>query len=368
MSTNTGQKLGSEDTWNNVSEYLEPLGIFPSSFTSCVRSLIHNQATNEANNTSGVNPGCRSLLLRLMQSPTLTSMMYYGTRTFKEDEIPAQQQVTADQLLALHTPMEIAAMLSVIYLYRSLRKRCNHEEWMKYQRTIVSAVEMGGHLGDMIPQIGFARGLIAGAFPHLGLCAMMIGNLKAFKDYRKKLRAAQRVIDLNLEAELFECTSVQVASRMLQHFGFGKELVKDFYFGISETGDEKAMQDGVLAFAVANNWVRSLLETGTPPESRWGDEFVVSGEKLDRHLPDVKSILNEGSRFEWLEKGKEHLAERVVLKPTDAVAAEPEVEEDPHTLAGEARERYDDLPDEIKSQLAFEEFEELSSNIQDLLV
>jgi hypothetical protein len=164
---------------------------------------------------------------------------------------------------------------------------------------------------------------------------------------------------------------------MLQLFGFGAEMAKEFYFGVSETGDAREKREEVIAFTVSNHWVSALMERGEAPQESLGDEFEVDDLNLDIFFPRIKAVLEKGSKYKWLEASAEDLGDSIRLRdaggPVAVVKAEPRQEEvgskpdsQPETPVTEPGEATEEEPD-ISEVFDQEELDDLYSSVQELL-
>ncbi len=292
-----------KDPWVVAHEKVEPLGKLPSFFTRYIGALRRNHQKNIETGNTGLDAASRDILQRLIAGDTLRSIVYYAAQTYRPEKMSEGLYEKPKELLELFSPNDLASVIGVAFLYRRLQKLCHKDEWQKYNRTLLSSVEIGGHFGSSVTDIGFSKGLLVGAFPRLATAVFMLNDLSRFKEYRAELRERKLLFDFQREQELFSCTHAHIAARLMTLMGFGKNEAQDFYFGIfSDSISAKKLPRSSYAYHVANLWVNSLLIEGSAPDADLGDEFELSESKIDALLPKIEDIRKRDFATAWMEQ------------------------------------------------------------------
>lgn len=313
-----------QKVWDAARYYAGAFGSVPNSFSTTIRSLLADHSVNPSEYS---NAG-RFLAGRLLRSPSMQIPIQHALMTYVPELAPQAGAQSADYLKVLK-PYDLAALFGTIYSFRKFRKRCDSQEFGILSKLIQEATDVGGLLGVAIPKLGFGNGVLAGAFSLMSICPMMLQDLKAFKDYKRKTKPKGFRYNLQLELETFQTTHAHICSWIVPPLGYGVQLARPMTEGfLAELSGVAPMDAEAYKFYICMVWIDSLLKTGNPPDiTHKGGYYPVKAE-MDKLLAAVADIQGSGSKHAWLEKGKED-------------AAAPEVEEIPE----------EEIPDEIRKQL-----------------
>ncbi|MBX7144968.1 MAG: hypothetical protein K1X79_10990 [Oligoflexia bacterium] len=313
-----------QKVWDAARYYAGAFGSVPNSFSTTIRSLISD---HQANPNEYSNAG-RFLAGRLVRSPSMQVRLQYAIATYKPEVALAGEPSPAEYLKVLK-PYDLAALFGTIYSYRKFRKRCDAQEFSILSKIIQEAADVGGLLGLAIPKIGFACGLLAGAFSIMSICPMMLQDIKAFKEYKRKTKPKGFRYNLQFELETFQTTHAHICSWIIPPLGYGVQLARPMTEGfLGELSGIAPVDAEAYKFYITMIWIESLLKTGNPPEIVHKGGYYPVKTDMDKLLAAVADIQGSGSKHSWLEKGKE-----------DAGAQESEEIPD------------EEIPDEIRKQL-----------------
>lgn len=301
---NTERELGSPEAWENARVAAEILGAVPSSFSVCVRFLIQDftQNNNVISHTSKYN------LRRLLKSPNFLAPLYFAARTFYPEKRSEFYPFTHNTLANIFSAQELAHIVALLFVYRKLHKHCDKEQWQFVAESVHVFGEIGGLVGQAIPRIGLARGMVLGAMRHLGKAMFLRVDKKGFTQHRRKLKIENMLHDLDEELKRWHCTHIQIGSILIQTLGLGVSFADSFVLGLS--GDN--INDPVLTkeatdIRVANFWIESLFQECKVPDITHKGEYYPLTDALEKLLELVELTRQNGSSYSWLEKTAEDI-------------------------------------------------------------
>lgn len=286
--------------WEVARYFAIAMGEVPNSFSTTIRTLMgdHQKDPEHYSRGSGF------LATRLLKSPALAVPLLYATKTFHPDKVKSDNLSPGD-ILSLYRPLELAALFGTMYAFRKARRRAPADNWAPLSKSLIEASDIGGLVGLAMPKIGFAHGLLAGAFTYISITPYMLQNPKPYKEYKRKAAAKGARYDFNLELELLGCTHAHVCSFILPALGFGVDLSRSVTEGLmGEIGTPPAIDSDSFRTYIAMIWINSLMKTGTVPDITHKGGFYPLKADLDKLLAAVKTIKEKGSQHAWLDKGK----------------------------------------------------------------
>lgn len=313
MSVTNNRGIDPDFSWRRAADYLRTTIHFASSFTATIRVLQQNKIENLTQQfpSNRMTEGSRFYVMRLLRAASVLAPFYYLTRTFKPQELENKTYVSLEELVSLYRVDEISSILALIYVFNTMRKVCDEEEWGRYSRVINETVELGGHLGSNIDEIGMADGLLLTGIRYLAPAIFLSRDAKIFKNYRRDTKIKKRAFDLQMEYDLFGCTHVEIAVQMIQSMGFGVEYASAFYKSIV-TPPNKKLERHANFMRILLLWTEALYSGQKPPSIHGENEILVSEDMLDNLAIMSKSIQEKGSAYSWLSKGKSSITKELV--------------------------------------------------------
>ena len=336
-------EFSTPENWEAAQRYAALLGQIPSSFTSSIRTLL----LDSQKNGDKLSPSSKFLVTRFVKGPSMRAPFLYAGLTFRPEQLPDPNKASAGELVNLFSPYEIAALLGVLYLYRRARKVCDPEEFEYLSKMLQESVEIGGHLGCTIKNIGLGIGMLSGALPFLASACFLLKDKKSFKEYRRILSKSNAVFDIDVELERWKCANVQVMSILMQSLGFGVQSANSLImaFSSAEPLDDKQFPEP-YKLRIALEWIESLKKTGKEPEVVHKGAYYPLKQDLDRLYSNVAELKKNGPKHNWLEKGKDSISAEVVA-PIEVPAINGKID-------------IDTLPKEVLELFSREELEALS--------
>jgi hypothetical protein len=297
-------KLG----WKAAAELVKPFGPVAANFAEAIRLLVAAHCSEGSESSvAGQNH-----VLRLIKYETVKATYYFFSKQFKPELLSAKRPVTERDFLEAYKPMDHAAILTFCYLFKTLGKKIEGDEWDYVQTPLYEALAIGGRVGQSIKDIGLGLGLLARGVRYLAFATFMRENRKGFKEYRRHLKAQDITFDRVFEENLWQCSSNQIAGLLLERMGYpravGLQLVA--------AGERSSVTEADAKFGVPFRMAECLLDaymegheipTTTPG---WvGKEIDLPAEVRGTLLAALNQVLEQKDRIEWLNKSGTDISE-----------------------------------------------------------
>ncbi|MDC0358171.1 hypothetical protein OAO01_05085 [Oligoflexia bacterium] len=351
-------EFDSPESWASAKAYAALFGDVPSSFSSTVRTLLKDHEKNDKK----LAASSRFQVVRILNGPSTKAMFYFACQTFRKEQIPDKSYLAVKDLVNLFEPIDLAAIVGLIYLYKRCTMLCENVKWEDLSKAMQLESEVGGHLGSAIPSIGFGTGLLVGALPHLALCTFKRHDSSSFIHYAKFLEKNKLSFDIVYEAPRWGCTSLQVASCLLQNLGFGLEMTEAYVRGLdSRDSLENIKEDYFYRMCITRIWIESLLKTGDQPDISMRGAYYPLREELAELQKVTVPVRTTGPVYAWLEKTKDDatVEKTPMLFRKSAVAAAAVVKDEETAV---------EYPPELLEAFSVEELEKMSKEELDKLV
>ncbi|MCO6431863.1 MAG: hypothetical protein J5J00_13470 [Deltaproteobacteria bacterium] len=306
MADNSSQfQCDTPESWEIARGYAGLLGAIPASFSSALRGLI---ADNEREGK--ISSVTRYNAMRLIKGRNLKTPYYYALLTYKPSAAEDQEFLSDDYLLKAFRPIDVAAIFGLVYLYKKAKKLCDPDEWQYIIPSLIQGVEIGGHVGIAISKVGMPGGLFAWALRHVALVSFVRHNRKHFQEYRRNLKNAGTIFDLNAQMHAWGCTDLQISSILLQSLGFGVDYSNSYRSGMAQEIDPDRTEVSTSPFKVADIWIKSLLKDASVPNIIHDSSYYPPEELVKTLKNRSKDFLEKGSKHSWLDKGKDDMSPR----------------------------------------------------------
>ncbi|MGI6524109.1 MAG: hypothetical protein ACOX2O_02290 [Bdellovibrionota bacterium] len=299
--TDTKTKIASaNESWLIARQYVGLYGEFASSFSTTIR-WCNNK------NKQGIgefSPNLLWQLRRLLRSDTVQAPLYYATKAFKKEAFESTEIHDIEDVAALYTPLELASVLAMLYLYRRTKKLSDPTEFELLEANLVARSEISTFVGINIPKIGFSIGLLTGIIRHIGLAAFLMHDKKGFAEYRRMLKIANKIIDLEYEFAHWGCSHIEIGTALLINIGFSREFARSFSCGLSATSpeEEEVLNNQSYAVRCADLWTNAYMSTGEPPRTTYRMGFYPSDQALAVLNEAVHKTTSSGGQFSWFKK------------------------------------------------------------------
>lgn len=290
-------KLG----WHAASELLKPFGPVAANFTEAIRTLVGGFERG-----STLSNGAQNHIIRLLKNNTVKATYFFFTKQFRPEMLEGKTYVSEKDLFAAYTAVDHAAIISLCYLFKTLSRKIDKEEWEYVQTPLYEALAIGASVGQKIPEVGLGIGLLSSGIRYLALAPLLRENRRAFKEYRQHLKAKDLAFDNQVEERLWQCTSTQVAAIMLERMGFPRAAGLQ-YVAASER-DESVQPDAIFGtpIRIADCLTDAYIEGSEIPTTlpSWvGKKVDLHAEMRGNLLAALNKTLSDKNRIEWLNKG-----------------------------------------------------------------
>ncbi|MCO6431701.1 MAG: hypothetical protein J5J00_12655 [Deltaproteobacteria bacterium] len=360
-----------EDQWRLAEQRLRASMYFAASFTTAIRTLRANEAHNidRGNDPKELSENSRFFLRRLFRAPSILAPLYFLSLTYHEEKLADKSYVSRDYLVSLYKPGELASILALIYLYHNLRRVCDPEDWGRYSKIVNDIIEIGGLIGRHLPELGFANSLLATGVRHLAAAVFLRTDPANFRIYRRDSKIQQRLLSLEIERRIWECTHVEIGTRILQLFGFGVPFAASFHrAALTPNRKELDLKSNRLRLTLV--WSEALYLGVKPPVIKGEEQLIASESILDRILDEASRIREKGSKHAWLSKRKNAISPTLtpqLYKAGEGDAATANIKATEIKEVDEFLIDFDEMPEQMQSQFSETQISDLMSEIGDLI-
>lgn len=307
----------SPESWEYSRGYAGVFGTIPSSFTTVTRSLM----TNHTNRVPNISGNTKYFVLRLLKSNSLFAPLCFAYRGVALNG-DREQKVSRDDLVAYFDSFELSYMLGLTFLFRRVRSLCPKDEWNYIGDPLMRSVNVGFLVGRAIPTISGAMGMIEGSIRFLAIATFLKHDPKGFKEYRRELKKAGKEWDDSLEVSRWGCTSLQIASVLLQTLGFGIPRSNAFVNAFATTQEVGSPEDIRFArdFRMSYLWRQLFLAEKFSPDVALPSAYYPRKEDLNRAISSFELLQGNDELGKWLTRTKDDLSpsEEPVAEQTTA--------------------------------------------------
>lgn len=291
----------SYETWEEARRVASRIGEIPSPFTTCIRFLrrdLENQAESLGKEST-------YWLRQFLRSPTFKAPLYYGAQTFFPEQLELESDLFPSTFLRLYSLPGLINALCIIYLSKRTQTSCDATEYKKLAKILLMESEMAAAVGQAMPRIGFPLALVVGSMRQLGRALFLLVDKAGFIAHVRATRS-KGAFDLQDEIQRWRCNHVQVASILLQILGVGVELGTSLVNGLSsQLAEMDSLDEDARKVLVCDLWVQALMKTGKEPEITHRGEFYPAKANLQKLLETAGDIRKNGSKDNWLLRGRD---------------------------------------------------------------
>jgi hypothetical protein len=293
--------------WDEASEILAPFGQIAANFSEAVRMLSTSHIKG-----GELDLGGRNHIARLLKNDTLKATYYYFAKQFKPQLFQTPSgKLSNSELLNGFSPIDHAAVLSLCYLFKNLSRRIDNDEWEYVKTPLYEALFIGGNIGLAINEVGLGIGLLTRGIRYLAFAPLLKDDRKAFKEYRQHLKSRDIAFDSDFEFKTWRCTTVQIASLLLERIGFPRSTALQFGYAANKSAPPEPDSTFGLPFRIAECLTEGFMEGNEIPEVApdWvGEAIKFSPQVRGNLLIALRESHEEEKKIEWLNKGSSDLS------------------------------------------------------------
>jgi hypothetical protein len=297
-------KLG----WKAAGELIRPFGPVAANFSEAIRLLVAAHYSDDPQaSLAGQNH-----VVRLIKNETIKATYYFFSKQFKPDLLSGKRPVTEKDFFQAFSPIDHAAILTFCYLFKTLGKKIEGDEWDYVQTPLYEALAIGGRVGQSIKDIGLGLGLLARGVRYLAFATFMRENRKAFKEYRQHLKAKDIPFDTAFEENLWQCSSIQIAGLLLERMGYPRAVGLQLVAACERSSATSADMKFGVPFRMAECLIDAYMEGHEIPTTTpaWvGKEIDLPAEVRGTLLAALNQVLDQTDRIEWLSKSSADISE-----------------------------------------------------------
>lgn len=287
-------------------------------YTATIRAIRNAPSILQCSEEARIKKFCiEAAMMPVRVSPTMKTAYYWAAEEIYPEQLEAAAPIDLSKLLHLFSPGDLAAILALTYVYRSVKKRCDENEFMMLMPRLSMFLELGDLIGGHLPLVGSGCGMLAGGMRVLGLAAQAVRNPANMKKLRKRLEREGKIFSAEAEMELFGCTHMQIVSSMVSALGFGVAPRLAFGVQIPRFGGNfdaavEECNDEILAWRLVIRCVESLFSSGTLPKDLSEREVgLFSTKKLKELERNATGIVSRGDGFRWVRRPSDELNDRI---------------------------------------------------------
>lgn len=294
--------------WNAARDLLEPFGPVAANFAEAIRLLV---AAHQLDKPEATAAG-ENHIVRLIKNDTVKATYYFFAKQFKPDLLSQKKPVRERDFYRAFTPIDHAAILTFCYLFKTLSKKIERDEWEYVQTPLYEALAIGGKVGQSIKDIGLGLGLLTRGARYLAFAAFMRENRKGFKEYRQHLKATDMAFDTSFEEKTWQCSSSQVAGLLLERMGYPRNAGLQFIGACQRSSTHESDPFFGIPFRMAECLIDAYMEGHEIPTAipAWvGKEIDLPAEVRGNLLAALNQVADQKNRIEWLNKGSSEISE-----------------------------------------------------------
>jgi hypothetical protein len=323
-----GAKLG----WKAASELLKPFGPVAANFAEATRILVASYASG----TTQVPYATKNHITRLIRNDTVKATYYFFSKQFKPELFTKNSPVMETHFFDAYTAIDHAAILTFCYLYKTLSKKIEKDEWAYVQVPIHEALAIGGRVGQTVQDVGLGIGLLTRGMRYLSFAAFMRENRKGFKEYRQHLKATDIAFDPDFEQRMWQCSSTQIAGLLLERMGYpriaGLQFVAAADRNQSRSSSTEPDDKFGIPFRIAECLIDAYMEGHEIPTStpQWaGKKVELPAQVRGTLLAALNKVIGDKDRIEWLGKGSADIGASSTPELFTAASATPSSSDSP---------------------------------------
>ncbi len=304
MSVSNVIEFNTVESWDFARRFASLFGGVPSSFSSTIRGVL-----TDWERTKTISHGNRFQMLRLLNTGSVKAPLFYAAQTFIEDKIQDRDFIASEDFLSLFEPIDLCALIGMIYLYRRAKRIVVEDEWPFVGNPTSLSTELAGHIGFAIPAIGCSVGILGIGLWNLSYAAFASHDKKGFIEHRRALKIKKITRNEEMEMERWGCCAYQIATVLAQALGLGIQFSEAMTKGLSpDTRTSKTLEKEAYRFSIVQLWAEALETTGKIPNIAHKAEFYPSKGAVTLLEEKVASLTSAGSPYGWLDRGKEDIS------------------------------------------------------------
>ena len=301
--TSMSDDLG-PDSWELAITYLKSCKDFPSSFTSVIRLLVSDYDKNP----SGITDFGKFFVGRLLRSPSIKAPYFYASKLFRPSIIGDKSTpLSTLTLIREYNGYEHASLLSLIVIFRLMKQECEPDTFSLIVPRLSRCSSLGWFIGDAIPDIGAAHGMVAATFRVLGLLPLLRYDPVGFKEYWSYLHSEKKQLDPEYELHRWGCNSLQLGVLLCQKLGLGLKRALPLMNALTvPTTLATTSNEEEQRFRATEIWLETLINRRSTPIIPMPPKFYPNPTALTNLVKrSVETML--GQDHFWLTRARDSI-------------------------------------------------------------
>ncbi len=344
-----------DESWAVALACAKRIGYVPTAFSQAIRLLVSDHLTNNKQ----IRAVTKYQVARVFRGPSFKATIYFASRQLAAEYLEHNKSVSIGDLVALYSPLDLAAFITCFFLNRRLKKITPEATWNVIGPKFLRDASIGALVGVAIPRLGYAPGLLIGSLKNLSLVLMTGEDRSKYSTYIRKLEAEKKLSDDDLERELWRTTSSQVSSMILTHLGFKSEIGETIAAAMNtKTPTDDIENLTIQSYRLAYLWSETFIFGRQQPLERLDGKYFPF--EKDRAIAELQIVEVKSGEKTWLERcqadlTKEHAPHLFAPREEDPNFEIPEQLKDVFNLkelTSMEEEDFDKLVDQIDAEQA----------------
>lgn len=233
-----------DNEWDLAGRAVSAIGTPPSLFTAAIRAIRNAPTILQGANDDALQKfSVSAALFPVKVSPTLKTSLYFALGELYPEKLEDTSPLTPQRLLSCFSPSEIAAIMSLTLLTRSVKAKCAQDEWSKIEGKMTEHLSWGAAVGATVPSVGVGNGMLIAGMRYICLAILLALDLKRFKELRRSMERKKDLFLTGDEQRIFRCTHLHIASCLVSSLGYG--VGPRLAFGIQEPPDADNLRSAI---------------------------------------------------------------------------------------------------------------------------
>lgn len=319
----TSKQHGTGEEWEHARHLLRPVKPPHPNFVAAIRTLVKEWRADKPLNQNGAGFEAR----RFLMSRTVKATYYYATKSYCPELLKEPDLGSGEPYLNHYSAFDHAAILGYLCLFRIISKLSDREEWGYVQEPLYDALDLGAIIGNKIQNVGFGFGLLTRGMRYICFAPFLWNSKKEFQNYRRHLKKNDLDFDLEWEKRVWNCTTIELSTILLQQLGFNFGVSESYYLALSRAPSEASPY--YSRFLNADIWMGSIMDSGEAPKSGLSPDFRLNSSEEEDLIRQIEKLHSGTERIEWLNKGKGSISPETTPELFDSTVSLPAGEDDP---------------------------------------
>ena len=214
MKNNEERLDNSEESWQLAHNFAYNFKVLPERLSHVLRVLRKEYATKDEE--ADISENCYMYMSGIDRFPALKVPLYFAASHLFPVRFKEAEDDTSKAILKVLEPGMFSSLLVIFWFYRRIAKGVDSSLWSEYSKGIMLDMELGYALGESLPGISAADGILLAGVCQIAWGSLLIENSDGYVRYNN-LHAGR--INLADEHKRFGCDHAQIATSLILGLG-----------------------------------------------------------------------------------------------------------------------------------------------------